>query len=71
MNDLDSFASSPSDPSSRNLPTLREFSRRFKRKYGRTMTQEERRFFHLMADLVDNPPLGAAKGGSKISPDGG
>ena len=52
----DSVAMTSCDPSARNLPSLREFSRRFKRKYGRVMTQDERRFFHLVADLIDNPP---------------
>jgi hypothetical protein len=36
------------------------------------MTQEERRFFHLVADLVDNPPVpDPAKRNPKISDNGG
>ena len=51
------------------LPNLREFSRQFKRKYGRVMTQQERQFFHLVADIIENPPPAVSRKPHKNSSD--
>jgi hypothetical protein len=66
MKRLDLIAAVSCSSSSRDLPSLREFSRRFRRKYGRRMTQDERRFFHLVADLIENPPPGPPQRDPKL-----
>lgn len=37
----------------RKLPPLDEFEQKFRQAFGRDMTPEERRFFQLTADLVE------------------
>ena len=37
-------------------PELDTFARQFRQKYGREMTAEERKFYRLTKDLLDNPP---------------
>jgi hypothetical protein len=38
------------------LPDLSEFDERFRRKYGRYLTAEERKFFLLAEHLLKHPP---------------
>jgi hypothetical protein len=37
-------------------PDLETFARQFRLKYGREMTKEERHFYELTKNLLDNPP---------------
>jgi hypothetical protein len=37
-------------------PDLPTFARQFKQKYGREMTRDEKRFYELTKNLLDNPP---------------
>ncbi len=37
-------------------PDLKTFKRQFRLKYGREMTADEERFYHLTKNLLDNPP---------------
>ena len=37
-------------------PDVETFARQFRMKYGREMTSEERRFYNLAKDLLENPP---------------
>jgi hypothetical protein len=39
-----------------SLPDLYTFERQFEQKYGRTMTDEERRTFKAIERLLLNPP---------------
>ena len=43
-------------PDRPSLPTLRDFEWQFEQKYGRKMTSDERKFFELTEDLLENPP---------------
>jgi hypothetical protein len=43
-------------PNRPSLPTLPDFERQFKEKYGRHMTPDEQRFFKLTENLLENPP---------------
>ncbi len=37
-------------------PDIETFARQFKAKYGLEMTTEERKFYQLTKNLLDNPP---------------
>ena len=37
-------------------PDLEKFAQQFRMKYGREMTPEERHFYQLTKNLLDNPP---------------
>jgi len=37
-------------------PDAETFARQFRRKYGREMSDAERRFYELTKDLLDHPP---------------
>lgn len=50
-------------------PDPETFARQFRQKYGRDMTPEERRFYALAKNLLDNPP--EEEGGEERGEQGG